>query len=82
MQLVIQIPNVHANQIARAIADTYGGDPTFEGVRKHLINHLRQTVVERARRAAVAQATEALVFDAEWGDLEEVEEEPEERRSG
>ena len=80
-QLVIEVPNVHARQIAEAIAATYGVEPTAAGVRKHLIQHLRRTVLDRLRQQAVEerekweidQATTVLVFGPDWDDLEEEE---------
>ena len=70
-QLIIEVPNVHALQIAEAIATTYGVEPTAAGVRKHLLQHLRRTVLDAARQAAVDQATDNLVFGPDWDDLEE-----------
>ena len=70
-QLTIQVPNAHAAQIAAAVAATYGVEPTAAGVRQHLLQHLRRTVLDHARQAAVDQATDDLVFGSDWDDLEE-----------
>ena len=69
-RLIINVPNVHAAQIAEAVAATYGVEPTAAGVRKHLLQHLRRTVLDHTRQVAVNQATTDLVFGPDWDDLE------------
>ena len=70
-RLTIEVPAAHAAQIAEAVAATYGVEPTAAGVRKHLLQHLRRTVLDHTRQAAVNQATDDLVFGSDWDDLEE-----------
>ena len=70
MQIIINVPSGHEEQITEAIANTYGVEPTVTGVRQHILQHLRTTVLNHARQEAVDQVTIDLTFGPDWDDLE------------
>ena len=67
-ELVIRIPADHFDEVAEAVVSTYGGFPTLEGLKEHIIRHLQQTVIDyKCQQAMVASEVD---FDITWDDLE------------
>ena len=68
--LTISLPSAHIADIADAVAATYGVAATQAGLKAHILQHLRQTVREFERQGGAQTASDALVFDNTWDDLE------------
>ena len=68
--ITIRIPDAHLAEISEAVVAAHGGTATLTGVRKHIIQRLREMVNEHQQNKAARETR--VNFDDTWDDLEEL----------